>query len=91
MVFRSVASTYLWSYRLQSESFPQLGAKIPPIHRKLVILSEDADKALTEGQASLAQNGLVGDLVARRTIHEGPFSWEMVVLEVFKNDGTPLH
>ena len=84
-VFRAIASTYLWAYRSQSESFPQLGARLPADGRKIVILSEDAEKALTDGQASLAHAGFAARLLARRSIREGPFAWEMIELEVTKN------
>lgn len=87
-VFRAVASTYLWAYRLQSENFPQLAEKLPPNGRKIVILSEDADKAVADGEASLAHAGFAARLLARRSIREGPFAWEMIELEVTKN-GSP--
>ena len=85
-VFRSVAATYLWAYRLESESFPQLGAKVPPVGRRIVILAEDGEAALAVGQASWARVGLTGRLVEKRTIREGPFAWEMVEVEVVSSE-----
>jgi|GEM_PF-2978400 hypothetical protein len=89
-VFRAVASTYLWAYRLESENFPNLGAKRPPLGRKIVILAEDGERALAEGQASLAQAGLTARVAARRTIREGPFAWEMAELEVTRPESRAL-
>jgi hypothetical protein len=88
-VFRAVASTYLWAYRMESESFPELGAKTPPVGRRIVILSEDGESALAAGEASLARAGLMGKFVAQRTIREGPFAWEMVEVEVVSPERVP--
>jgi hypothetical protein len=84
MVFRAVASTYLWAYRLESESFPQLGTNAPPVGRRIVILTEDGDRALVAAEASLVRAGLEGKFAAKRAIREGPFSWEMVEVEVMR-------
>ncbi len=64
-LYRSVASTYLWAYRLQSESFPDLGPKAPPLQRRILILTEDADHALQQAQASLNQAGLELQIYSR--------------------------
>jgi hypothetical protein len=50
----------------------------------MVILSEDAEKALADGQASLAHAGFTARVLARRSIREEPFAWEMIELEVTK-------
>jgi hypothetical protein len=81
-VFRAVASTYLWAYRLESEKFPELGTKAPPVGRRIVILTEDGERGLAAGEASLARAGLAVKFVGQRTIREGPFAWEMVEVEL---------
>jgi hypothetical protein len=81
-LYRSVASTYLWSYRLQSEDFPRLGPKLPPVDRRVLILAEDGDSALRQAEISLAGNGLSAEFLTRRTIHQGPFRWEMIEIQV---------
>jgi hypothetical protein len=81
-LYRSIASTYGWSYRLQSESFPELGPRVPPLGRRIVILSEDAKGDLRKAEESLHKLGLGVRVVAQRPIHEGPFSWSMTEIEV---------
>jgi hypothetical protein len=80
--YRSVASTYLWAYRLQSETFPQLGPKAPPAQRRIAILTEDPASALRSAQTSLGSAGLNAQQLATRTIEEGPFRWYMVIILV---------
>jgi hypothetical protein len=86
-LYRSVASTYLWSYRLQSEEFPSLGPKLPPLGRRILILAEDGEGALRQAEASLHREGLQSEFVTKRTIHEGPFVWDMIEIQV--NAKTP--
>jgi hypothetical protein len=81
-LYRSVASTFGWSYRLQSESFPEVGPKAPPLGRRIVILSEDAKVDLGKAEGSLHKLGLGAQVVAQRTIHEGPFNWSMTEIEL---------
>jgi hypothetical protein len=81
-LYRSVASTYLWAYRLQSESFPLLGPKLPPVQRRILILAEDGEAALRMAETSLSREGLSAELLAKRTIHEGPFSWDMIEIQI---------
>jgi hypothetical protein len=81
-LFRSVASTYLWSYRLQSEEFPRLGAKLPPRGRRILILAEDGEGALRKAEVSLHGEGLHSEFVTKRTIHEGRFVWDMIEIQV---------
>ena len=81
-LYRSVASTYGWSYRLQSESFPAVGPKAPPLGRRIVILSGDAKNDLAKVEDSLHKIGFGFEIVAQRTIHEGPFNWSMTEIEV---------
>jgi hypothetical protein len=81
-LFRSVASTYLWSYRLQSEEFPRLGPKLPPIGRRILILAEDGEGALQQAEDSLHREGLSVEFPTKRTIHEGPFVWDMIEIQV---------
>jgi hypothetical protein len=81
-LYRSVASTYGWSYRLQSESFPEVGPKAPPLGRRIVILSEDARGDLEKAEESLHKLGLADQVVTQRTIHEEPFSWSMTEIEI---------
>jgi hypothetical protein len=77
-----VASTYLWSYRLQSEEFPRLGPKLPPLGRRILILSEDGERALRQAEDSLRREGLGAEFATKRTIHEGPFVWDMIEIQV---------
>lgn len=81
-LYRSVASTYLWAYRLQSETFPELGPKAPPSQRRIAILTEDPSSALYDAQTSLRKGGLNAHQLTTRTIEEGPFRWYMVVIQV---------
>jgi hypothetical protein len=88
-LYRSVASTYLWAYRLQSETFPQVGPKLPSVQRRILILAEDGDTALRQAEASLQRVGLGTELIAKRTIHEGPFTWDMIEIEVTAGTAEP--
>jgi hypothetical protein len=90
-LYRSVASTYLWAYRLQSETFPQVGPKLPPVQRRIVILAEDSDAALRQAEASLGRVGLAAEFVTKRTIHEGPFTWDMIEIQVTAGTAGPVH
>jgi hypothetical protein len=81
-LYRSVASTYLWAYRLQSESFPLLGPKLPPVQRRILILAEDGEGALRMAETSLSREGLSTEWLAKRTIHEGPFTWDMIEIQI---------
>ena len=88
-LYRAVASAYLWSYRLQSEEFPSLGPKLPPVGRRIVILSEDGEGALRQAEASLHRAGLREEFVTKRQIHEGPFVWDMIEIQITANGGEP--
>ncbi len=81
-LFRAVSSTYLWSYRLQSEEFPHLGPKAPPPGRRILILAEDGDQALKQAEASLQDQGLAAEFLNKRQIHQGPFLWDMIEIQV---------
>jgi hypothetical protein len=81
-LYRSVASTYLWSYRLQSEEFPSLGPKLPPPRRRILILAEDGEGALRQAEASLHREGLQSEFITKRTIHEGPFVWDVIEIQI---------
>ncbi len=81
-LYRSVASTYLWAYRLQSESFPDFGPKAPPLQRRILILTEDANHALQQAQASLNKAGLNANLLTQRKIQEGPFRWDVIEIQI---------
>jgi hypothetical protein len=81
-LYRSVASTYLWSYRLQSEEFPRLGPKLPPLGRRILILAEDGEGALREAQDSLHYEGLGAQFLTKRQIRQGPFLWDMIEIQV---------
>jgi len=81
-LYRSVASTYLWAYRLQSETFPEFGPKAPPLQRRILILTEDPNQALQAAEDSLSNAGLHAEVLATNAIHEGPFHWEMVEIQV---------
>jgi hypothetical protein len=81
-MYRAVASTYLWAYRLEGEEFPQPGPKLPPVQRHIVILAENGDAALRDAIATLNHAGLGATFIARRTIREGPFAWDMEEIEV---------
>jgi hypothetical protein len=79
---RAVASTYLWAYRLQSESFPDLGPKAPPPQRRILILTKDANHALQQAQASLNQAGLAANVITQRKIQQGPFRWDVIEIQI---------
>jgi 4-amino-4-deoxy-L-arabinose transferase-like glycosyltransferase len=82
MLYRAVASTYVWSYRLQSEVFPSVGGKLPPAGRRILIFSEDPEAALLKAEASLRDASLEAKYLQTRTIHEGPYRWYMTEIEV---------
>ncbi len=88
-LYRSVASTYLWAYRLQSESFPALGPKLPPPHRHILILAENGDVALRAAEASLHRSGLGAAFLAKHTIQQGPLHWDVMEIEVTTNTALP--
>jgi hypothetical protein len=86
---RSVASTFMWSHRLVSESFPLLGAqaetpdlrpKVPPPHTRIAILTVD-EQALQKAEQSLRQVGLTARYLGQRRISEGPIFWNMILIE----------
>ena len=81
-LYRDVASTYLWAYRLQSETFPDPGPKAPPLDRRILVLTEDPRSALEAANASLAKLGLNANLLAQRKIQEGPFAWDMIEIQI---------
>ena len=81
-LYRSVASTYGWAYRLQSESFPNAGSKAPPLERRILILSENPKTTLMQAEESLRSLRLGTRVIAQRKIHEGPFLWTMTEIEV---------
>ena len=81
-LFRCVSSTYLWSYRLQSEEFPRLGPKLPPAGRRILILAEDGEGALREAEVSLQREGLGAEFLTRHQIHQGLFLWDMIEIQV---------
>jgi hypothetical protein len=79
---RSVASTYLWAYRLQSETFPDFGPKAPPPQRRILILTEDANHALPQAQAALNKAGLASSIITQRKIQQGPFRWDVIEIQI---------
>jgi hypothetical protein len=81
-LYRDVASTYLWAYRLQSEAFPDPGPKAPPTDRRILILTEDPSSALEAANHSLAKLGLTANILAQRKIQEGPFAWDMIEIQI---------
>lgn len=89
---RSVASAFMWSHRLVSESFPLLGPqaetpdlkpKVPLPHTRIAILTVDED-ALQKAEQSLRQVGLTARFLGQRRISEGPISWNMILIETDK-------
>jgi hypothetical protein len=81
---RSVASTYLWAYRLQSEDFPGFGPKAPPAGRRILILTENTTLAMEQAQASLHNAGLAAAVVTQRKIQEGPFRWDVIEIQIIQ-------
>jgi hypothetical protein len=81
-LYRDVASTYLWAYRLQSEAFPDPGPKAPPLDRRILILTDDPSSALEATNHSLARLGLTAKFLAQRKIQEGPFAWDMIEIQI---------
>jgi hypothetical protein len=67
---------------LQSEEFPRLGPKLPPLGRRILILAEDGEAALRQAEASLHREGLQSEFVTKRAIHEGPFVWDMIEIQI---------
>lgn len=89
---RSVASTFMWSHRIVSESFPLLGAeaetadlkpRVPPPHTRIAILTDD-EGALLKAEQALQRVGLAARFLGQKTITEGPISWKMILIETEK-------
>ncbi len=87
-LYRDVASTYLWAYRLQSETLPDLGPKAPPLDRRILILTEDQGAALEAANTSLAKQGLTANVLTQRKIQEGPFAWDMIEIQIARKSST---
>ena len=81
-LYRAVASTYVWSYRLQSETFPSIGPKLPPPGRRILILCNNPETALSKAEAALRNLSLETKFLETRSIHEGPYVWYMAEIEV---------
>jgi hypothetical protein len=87
-LYRDVASTYLWAYRLQSETFPDAGPKAPPLNRRILILTDNPGFALQAANATLAKFGLNANVLAQRKIQEGPFAWDMIEIQIARTSPT---
>jgi hypothetical protein len=85
-LYRSVASTYLWAYRLISEEFPQLKGKAfssyqVALNDQIFILSQN-ENILEKANQSLAQVGLKGKLIEERLIQEGPIKYKLTYIKI---------
>jgi hypothetical protein len=65
-----------------------LGATTPPVQRRILILTEDGETAERQEKASLNQVGLSSELLAKRTIHEGPFRFDMIEIQITRTPAT---
>ncbi len=91
-LYRSVASTFMWSHRIVSERFPLLGAeaetpdlkpRVPAPQTRIAILTVDKE-ALAKAEVSLRRVGLEAKFLGERSIREGPISWKMILIETEK-------
>jgi hypothetical protein len=85
-LYRSVASTSLWAYRVVNERFPSLekgpdSFQTPKPNTHVVVLTNDED-AFQKGEGALRRIGLGAQLLAERRIQEGPIGWNMIFIKV---------
>lgn len=92
-VYRAIASTYLWGYRLISEEFPSLSTPYLSIeqvqkqlqqHPKVVILSKQTYPLSPLVKESLGKAGFQAKPLASYPINRGQRSFTMTVIEVSK-------
>jgi len=92
-LYKSIASTRLWGYRLINDKFPALSPpdfpgqkntgpliKMPP-GVEIVILSRDSN-ALSEANAALYELGLQASLVRVEEIRQGPINFKMTFIRL---------
>lgn len=84
--YRSVASTYLWAYRVVNERFPSLekgpdSFQTPKPNTPIVVLTNDKD-AFQKAERALRQIGLGAQLLTERRIQDGPIAWNMIFIKV---------
>jgi hypothetical protein len=92
-LYRSIASTHLWGYRLINEKFPEITEQDYPgaIHggetikisagTDIVILSTDKD-TVVQGNAALNQLGLQAKLIGMEKITQDSISFTMTFIHV---------
>jgi hypothetical protein len=88
-VYRSIAATYLWEYRLISDNYPSLKRNFKPdnninYYTNLVILS-DGNKAFEKADIALKRVGLKAKLLYEKEIHEGTVKFKMTFIKTQLN------
>lgn len=92
-VYRAIASTYLWGYRLIGEEFPSLSSQYVTIeqakrqlqlHPKVVILSKRSNPLSQSVMQSLSKIGFQAKSLASYSINRGQQSFIMTIIEVSK-------
>ncbi|HEY9671058.1 MAG TPA: hypothetical protein V6D11_06415 [Waterburya sp.] len=88
-VYRSIAASYLWEYRLISDNYPSLKRNSKPDNpinnnTNLVILS-DGNKTFENADAALRRVGLKAKLLSEKNIHEGTVNFKITFIETQLN------
>jgi hypothetical protein len=86
LLYRSMASTYLWNYFLVNESFPSLdngrySTHSPKLFSRIAIFSNQQD-AFQKADDALRRIGFKALLLRDESFRQGPFTWKMVLLQV---------
>lgn len=84
-IFRSIASTYLWQYRLLNEEFPQVNDKIniqSLTSRKMICILSENPNVIEAANQNLAPFGLKGELVKKKIIQYESCNFNMVFLKL---------
>ena len=88
-VYRSIAASYLWEYRLISDNYPSLTRNSKPDNTinpstNLVILSDEKE-SLEKADIALNRVGLKAKLLSEKIIHEGTVAFKMTFIETQLN------
>jgi hypothetical protein len=91
--FRSIASIYLWQYRLLNEEFPKVNTQIncqQISDQKMVCILSERPNVIEAANRNLAHLGLQGVIEKEETIGEGSQSFKMTFIKVYPLS-TTLH
>ena len=84
-IFRAVASTYLWGYRLINEEFPQINnrltSRLPALNDQICILSNDPN-VVEQANQNLAPINLKGEVVKEKMIQQGHVGYKLTFIKI---------